>query len=239
MPLRDHFHPPLSDRFQWSELFCGWPSEMVRHLRAVLPTGLRAAPNLFAGSLCEIDAIINREGLAPHRDTTDENTTFTAPSPTLTLDAQFNEEDEFEVKIYEDSEYERTLVAAIEIVSPANKDRPNSRSAFVTKCSSLLSRGVCVSIVDLVTSKHFNHYTELLARIGRSDPSFSPVPPSISAVTLRTNYSGKRPKVETWAYPLTVGSPLPTLPIWLGDDKMVSLELETSYTEACRVLQIP
>jgi len=239
MPLRDHFHPPLSNRFPWSELHGGWPMEMVRQLLSILPPGYRAAPTTRPGTPFEIDVSTYEERSESLGDTGGGTATLVAPSPTLTLDARFNEEDEFEVNIYEDSEYERTLVAAVEIVSPANKDRPNSRSAFVTKCSALLSRGVCVSIVDLVTSKHFNLYTELLERIGRSDPSFSPVPPTISAVTLRTNYSGKRPKVETWAYPLTIGSPLPVLPIWLGDDKMVSLELETSYSEACRVLQIP
>ena len=162
-----------------------------------------------------------------------------APSPTLSVVGEFNEEDDYEVRVYEDDETGRTLVAAIEIVSPANKDRPTNRAAFVTKCAALLSRGVCVSIVDLVTSKHFNLYAELLERIGRSDPSFAPTPPAISAVTVRTNYTGKRAKVETWAYPLEIGSPFPTLPIWLDETRNVLLDLETSYSETCRVLQIP
>ena len=39
--------------------------------------------------------------------------------------------------------------------------------------------------------------------------------------------------------PLSVGSPLPALPIWLSDDLNVSLELEANYEETCRVLRIP
>jgi hypothetical protein len=46
----------------------------------------------------------------------------------------------------------RHLVAAVEIVSPANKDRPENRRAFVTKGAALLQQGVCVSLVDLVTA---------------------------------------------------------------------------------------
>ncbi|HUG69735.1 MAG TPA: DUF4058 family protein, partial [Pirellulaceae bacterium] len=51
---------------------------------------------------------------------------------------------EYEVLIF-DQERGRQLVAAIEIVSPANKDRPETRQAFVTKCAALLQSRVCVS----------------------------------------------------------------------------------------------
>ena len=52
-------------------------------------------------------------------------------------------EDEYEVRIY-DVERERRLVAAVEIVSPANKDRPEHRRVFVTKCAALLQQRVSV-----------------------------------------------------------------------------------------------
>src|SRR5881296_2200757 len=73
----------------------------------------------------------------------------------------------------------------LQIVSPANKDRPDSRQMFVAKCLSLLQKNVCVSMIDLVTLRHFNLYAELLALLGRSDPSFSPAPPPTYAVTCR------------------------------------------------------
>ena len=43
------------------------------------------------------------------------------------------------------------LVAAIELVSPANKDRAAHRRAFAT-CASHLCQGVGLVIVDIVTS---------------------------------------------------------------------------------------
>ena len=46
---------------------------------------------------------------------------------------------------------------------------------FVFVCAALLGQGVCVSIVDLVTTWKFNIYTELLAFIDQSDPAFAPV----------------------------------------------------------------
>jgi hypothetical protein len=38
---------------------------------------------------------------------------------------------------------------------------------------------------------------------------------------------------------LAIGQPLPTLPLWLADDRSVPLELEASYEETCRILRIP
>jgi hypothetical protein len=81
-------------------------------------------------------------------------------------------------------------------------------------------------------------YAELLELIGQTDPAFGPAPPPTYAATCRGRKVGQRPRLEIWAYPLAVGSPLPTLPIWLRDDMAVSLDLETSYEETCRALRI-
>ena len=126
----------------------------------------------------------------------------------------------------------------MEIVSPANKDRPENRRAFVAKCAALLQKRVCVSLVDLVTTRQFNLYTDLLDLIGQTDPAFGPTPSPIYAASCRGRKVGQRPRLETWAYPLAVGRNLPTLPIWLGDDVAVSLDLESSYEETCRALRI-
>ncbi|MBO0700395.1 MAG: hypothetical protein J2P46_18500, partial [Zavarzinella sp.] len=68
-------------------------------------------------------------------------------------------------------------------------------------------------------------------------PQLAPTPPRLYAVTLR----GRRPpkgrlRLDAWFYPMAVGEPLPTLPIWLAADLRVMLPLETSYQETCRIL---
>src|SRR5271165_4648703 len=136
------------------------------------------------------------------------------------------EQYEYEVLVFDDDR-ERALVAAVEIVSPANKDRPEHRQAFVTKCAALLQRGVCVSIVDVVTVRQFNLYGELLELIGRSDPALGEQPPHLYAVTMRgRSHPQQRPVLDTWFYPLALGQPLPPLPLWLEADLAVSLDLE-------------
>jgi hypothetical protein len=37
MPLRDHFHDPLSDRVPWESFHAQWPAEIVRGLANQLP----------------------------------------------------------------------------------------------------------------------------------------------------------------------------------------------------------
>src|SRR4029077_11477216 len=110
--------------------------------------------------------------------------TYAPPQPTLTVEPRLPLQDVYEVRIY-DSRRHRHLVAAIEIVSPSNKDRPETRTTFVSKVTSLLEQGICVSIVDVVTTHDFNLYAELLSFIDSADPALGEEPAAIYATTAR------------------------------------------------------
>lgn len=109
---------------------------------------------------------------------------------------------------------------------------------FVAKCAALLGQGVCVAIVDLVTTRHFNLYIDLLELIGETDPSLTPQPPRIYAAVCRWRRERDRPLLETWVHAFAIGEPLPTLPLWLADNLPVPVELDMSYEETCRILRI-
>lgn len=250
MPLRDHFHPPVSKRSSWEGFHGGWPMQMVAQLLPQLPDGFVAEPRVHLGSYYEIDVSAfeqEREhepaaaGREPHAEREDyyaqRLSAIVAPAPTLTIDAEFPEQYSYEVLIF-DLERERRLVAAIEIVSPANKDRPESRHLFVAKCLNLLRQDVCVSVIDLVSIRQFNLFDELLALIGHEDAASHSASP-IYAATCRKKSGNWRTKVDNWFFPLTIGRPLPVLPIWLTETLSVSLDLEASYEETCRLLRIP
>lgn len=239
MPLRDHFRSPVNDTHSWDEVHGGWPMEIVRDLTKILPAGFRAAPRVHLGSAFEVDIgnyeLDNRDAGAPSQGGV---ATQTALKPTYTVEADLSDQDEYEVRIY-DAERGRQLVAAIEIVSPANKDRPETRDLFAGKVAALLQQGVCVSIVDLVTVRRANVYADLLTLLGHIDPQLAPTPPHLYAVSLRTRKSRKgRPRLDAWFYPMALGEPLPALPIWLTADLRVMLPLESSYQETCRILGI-
>src|SRR5262249_34425406 len=135
------------------------------------------------------------------------------PRPTLVALTDLPAQDVYEVRVYDEKRHCR-LVAAVEIVSPANKDRPEHRRAFVSKCAGLLQERVSVVLVDIVTTRTQNLYGELLDLIGISDPGLSPESPPLYAAACRLTKHGNNWALETWTLSLDLGRPLPTAPLW-------------------------
>jgi hypothetical protein len=244
MPLRDHFHPPLENEASWEGFHGQWPAMIVIELGRKLPLGYAAEPRAHLGTYYEID-VASYEKDMPARfapeDRVEEGGIATAvwapPKPTLVVATEFPDQYEYEVLIY-DTKHHRRLVAAVEIVSPANKDRPEHRRLFVAKCAALLRQQVCVAVVDLVTTRQFNLYSDLLDLIGHGDLSPAPDSPPLYGAVCRWRRENDTPQLETWARDFAIGQPLPTLPLWLADDLAVPLDLETSYEETCRILRL-
>jgi hypothetical protein len=242
MPLRDHFRPPLDDVRSWEGVHAMWPAVIVQHLSKILPEPFFAEPGVHLGTLYEVDIGTYRE-LGPESNgggtLTGGATTaiYAPPKPTLTLEPRLPHQDVYEVRIY-NSDRDRRLVAAIEIVSPSNKDRPETRGTFVSKVAELLKQDVCVSIVDIVSTRHFNLYAELMQWLDSADPALGDDPPPMYAVTARMRYEGQRRPMDTWYHPLAIGQALPELPIWLTATLAISLDLEGSYQDTCRTLRI-
>ncbi len=245
MPLRDHFHPPVTSHMSWDGFHGLWPGMLVQALVRKLPRRYVAAPLVHLGSSVKIDVATYEkdENDALVADAGNGNggvaTAVWAPSrPTLSVATDLPAQDEYEVRVY-DIQEGRRLVAAVEIVSPANKDRPEHGRAFVAKCAALLQKLVSVTIIDLVTTRNFNLYRDLLQLIGAADASPEPEPPPLYAAACRQTKKGDSWMLETWTHTLTLSQPLPTLPLWLADNFAVPLELEACYVETCRVLRIP
>ncbi len=194
MPLRDHFRPPLSNLASWEELHGGWPMVIVQHLGRTLPARYVAAPRVHLGSQVEVDvAALDRVGSEASGGQPDDggaaSTAWAPAEPTLAVETELADADEYEVRVY-DTQRGRRLVAAIELVSPANKDRPESRGQFVAKCAALLRQRVSVVMVDLVTVRDFNLYADLLELIGEHDPGMGDPPPATYAVSCRWHPAG-------------------------------------------------
>ena len=242
MPLRDHFHPPVSKKASWEGFHGGWPMVIVQQLRKQLPPGFVAEPRVHLGTLMEIDVGALESVETPRSDLANGNggmatAAWTATAPVVAVETDPPDEYEYEVRIF-DVERERTLVATIELVSPANKDRPESRQAFVAKCAALLRKGIAVSLVDLVTIRRFNLYAQLMETIGHPDRTMSNEVPALYAASCRWVARGTRALLEAWSHALAIGQPLPTLPLWLREDLVIALDLELSYERACSDLWI-
>ncbi len=247
MPLRDHFHPPLSERRSWEGFHGQWPAMVVIDLAQRLPRHYIAEPQVHLGSSVGIDVAAyeyeagggepSSPGGARENGGGVTTALWAVPSPALSVVTDLPAQDAYEVRVY-DTRSGRRLVAAVEIVSPSNKDRPEHRRLFVAKCAALLQNGVSIAIVDLVSTRSSNLYGKLMAFLGETDPSLGEVPPGIYAVACRSIKREDGWHLESWTHPLAIGMPLPTLPLWLEEGLAVPLELEASYEETCRVLRI-
>ncbi len=243
MPLRDHFHPPLSDVSSWEEVHGGWPMVIVQQLGKVLPPQYMAGPRVHLGSEVEIDVATFESEPAGgafrslYEDEAAVATAWAPARPTLAVETELSDFDEYEVRVF-DTRRGRRLVAAIELVSPANKDRPEHRSQFTSKCAALLRQSVSLVLVDVVTARNVNLYADLLELIGEWDPSLGERPPAIYAVACRWRPRGAGRWLESWNQSLQPGLPLPSLPLWLTEDFAIPLDLEASYEQTCRDLRI-
>jgi hypothetical protein len=243
MPLRDHFRPPLSEVRSWEEVHGGWPMVIVQQLGKTLPPPYTAGPRVHLGAEVEIDVatFASEPAAGTYRSPPDDvgaaAAVWAPTEPTLAVETDLSDFDEYEVRVY-DTRRSRRLVAAIELISPANKDRPEHRSQFTSKCAALLRQGVSLVLVDVVTARNVNLYADLLELIGNWDQSLGDEPPATYAVACRWRQRGTSRWLETWNHSLKLGLPLPCLPLWLTEDLAIPLDLEASYEQTCRDLRM-
>jgi hypothetical protein len=227
MPVYDHFRLPLRGLCTWESFHSGWANEITRQLNKTLPPQYVARPNVKLG--VEVEADVGTLQEAGHESMDGDGGIATAvwapPTPTLSAQVDFHRLDVFEVQVHREGGLE--MVAAIELVSPRNKDRETARRQFVAKCAAYLQTGVSVVIVDVVTTRKENLFVGLLEQLGLSQQDDGTG--QLYAAACRTAPADAPTRLDTWFEPLAVGSPLPTLPLWLETDLAVPLHLDQSY----------
>jgi hypothetical protein len=212
---------------------------IIQKLAPLLPEGYQAAPRVHLGSYFEIDigTFENDDATGQRPQMTGNSGVATLPDAELSLETDTTDVSEYEVLIY-DVQQEKRLVAAIEIISPANKDRPVHRNNFVSKCAALLKQGVCVVLVDIVTIRNNNLYLQVLDHFELTDAEMRQNDEGVYAACCRTRRVEAKTVFDFWRKPLKLGRPMPTLPLWLTEVFSIPLDLEASYEETCRLLRI-
>jgi hypothetical protein len=123
------------------------------------------------------------------------------------------------------------LIALVEIVSPANKDRDEHVEEFATKVASALDRGVHVLLADLFPPGL--HDTEgmhgaVLSRL-RSDTEPYDLPED-AQLTLASYEVG--PQVDVYLEHFSIGALLREMPLFLRPGRYIKVPLETTYQVA-------
>lgn len=233
MPLLDHFHAPVSERRTWEGFHGLWAAALVEKLnRDVLGEDYFADMQVHIGSQVEVDiATLTEARAAAERagSTTALAQAWAPPATELVLPTVFP--DEIEVQVFA-TITGAALVAAIELVSPRNKDRPEARQAFTAKCHAYLTRGIGLIVVDIVTNRLANLHNELMVMLGRGEPFLLSPAVSTYAVAYRPSRQPSGDQIELWPRALPLGQPLPVLPLALRNAETVPVDLDATYGEA-------
>jgi hypothetical protein len=241
MPLLDHFRPPLYPRHHWESFHSNWATRLADSLNERLPPEFLAEEHTSAGARLEIDVATYQEpgGTAPGPNgpaTATIPQTWAPPAPPHTIPAIFS--DAFEVRVFSTTGG-LTLVGAIELISPGNKDRAEERHAFAVKCASYLFQGVSVILIDIVTTRRANLHNDTVRLVHAPAAVEFPAETDLYAAAYRPVLRQERPEIDVWPVACALGSPLPILPLRLIGDLFVQVDFEATYQEACRRRRLP
>ena len=160
MPLLDHFHSSARIRAPWESLGSSWVTRVMAHLNRLLPRErYQAFSRVHLGSDAGADIA---EFEVPGDWSGEGGVAILAAPPIVSVEAAIPEEFEVEVR---DAREGMSLVGVIEFISPANKDRPETRERLVNKTVAYLGLGIGVVLVDVVTNRSANLHNELVAAL--------------------------------------------------------------------------
>jgi hypothetical protein len=243
MPLLDHFHPPFSGTRHWQSFHSRWASALADMLNeSLLPEGYYAEEQVHIGGRVdvvrvEIDVARFDEEEFARRHPRPGGTlvaglrAWAPPVPDFVIPAVFP--DSVGVLVFSE-EGGPNLVAAFELVSPANKDRPETRRAFAAKCLGYLQQGVGLVIVDIVTSRAANLHNELMTLMNAPGGSALSDRPLYATAYRPMRPSEQIEQVGMWLRSLKPDQSLPAMPLAIDKGVVLALDLESSYTEARR-----
>jgi hypothetical protein len=230
MPLHD-----WTDDRGWDSVHQLWITSLLYWLQERLPVGYRA----YLGSVpgLTIAAEPGRPDLSvrtwpspdPQGGATPAAALLEGPEPDFHAVSLLGPELQSAVHIF----HQGRLVAAVELVSPRNKDRPSSREFYRNRYLGYLWSGVHLLLVDVHRRPMGFSFVEAIA--AEMQCAF---PAGLPPHAVSWNVGGRTPEggrfLDGWYRPLVVGEALPTLPLTLATERRLQIDLERTYAEAAR-----
>ena len=183
MPLLDHFRPPFADRRSWEGFHGQWTAMIVIGLSRKLPQRYVAEPRDSPGLIhrdrrgdlrgggCRFP-FSRRAG----RRRRGRDRGLGSAAADLDIATDLGSLDEYEVRVYDTRLAIGSWPPSRSLARPT-RTGPNIVVPFVAKWPACFRHQVCVAIVDLVTTRHSNLYSDLMELIGQTDPSLGDEPP--------------------------------------------------------------
>ncbi len=230
MPLHD-----WNELTEWETVHTSWIVELGRWLKPRLPAGYRMSlatvPALIVAPVpVHPDVSVRQHGEAAQPSA--------SQGPTAGADEQMAPDQEVALATLEAAQTVQVtragnLVAVIELISPGNKDRPETRRTTTDRYIGYLTHGVHLLVVDVHRRpSDFSFADDLAAALAFTAPAV-PVPCAIGyRMGGPAPIPGTGQLLAMWRRTLTVGSPLPILPLALTREFSVPIDLEQTYMHA-------
>ena len=228
MPLHD-----WTDERGWDSVHPIWMTYLIEWVRPRLPEGYKAflggVPALTVASVNgKPDVGVRRWG--PARPTVEPTTDTAVLEPDVELSVAIRLDPQPAVHI----DFHGQLVAAIELVSPRNKDRADAKETYTNRYLGYLRLGVHLLLVDVLPRpRGFSFADAITAGLGADLPPL----PSPFAAAYRVGEvipvgEDMGSLLGVWRRSMPVGEPLPTLPLPLSVHQSVVIDLEQTYRRA-------
>jgi Protein of unknown function (DUF4058) len=222
MPLHD-----WNELTNWETVHAAWIVELHRWLKPRLPEGFRST--LATVPALVVAPVPVHPDLSVHRQPEPSGAASgdlldIAPDERVTLAVA---EAERAVHVY----FRGNLVAVLELISPANKDRPDKRRRATDRYVGYLLNGIHLLLVDVhPRPQGFSFADDLAAALQYTTPT---LPPPL-AISYRVGSLDRQEglDLEVWRRPLSIGQPLVALPLPLTRELAVRVELEPTYVRA-------
>lgn len=231
MPLHD-----WTDERGWDSVHPFWLAYLVEWLRPRLPEGYKAflggVPALTVASGHGKPNVSVRQW-GPQPSAEEAVTEAAVMDPDLEASVVVRLDPQMAVHV----DFHGQLIAAIELVSPRNKDRADSKETYTNRYLGYLRLGVHLLLIDVLPRpKRFSFSDAITNGLGLELP---PQPPPFAAayrvgeVVPVGDDMGSL--LAVWRRPLQVGRPLPALPLPLSVHRAILIDLEETYHRAAKM----
>ena len=229
MPLHD-----WTDERGWDSVHPIWMTYLIEWIQPRLPEGYKAflggVPALTVASANgRPDVSVRQWGPRP----VGEVATGTAVlEPDMELSVAIRLDPQRAIHI----DFHGQLVAAIELVSPRNKDRADAKQTYASRYLGYLRLGVHLLLIDVLPRpRGFSFADAITTGLGVELPPL----PSPFAAAYRVGEvvpvgEDVGSLVGVWRRQLQVGQPLPDLPLPLNVHQSVIVNLEETYQRAAK-----
>jgi hypothetical protein len=226
MPLHE-----WADPSGWDGVHLLWIAELLHWIKPRLPAGYRAyvgsAPTISVGAPAErLDVAVREWSGEKAVKSVKAAKRRSAPEP----DSQFRVRLTAPKRAVYVARLDR-LVAAVELVSPRNKDRPDSRAIYLNRYMSYLIEGAHLLLVDGHRRPlRFSFADHINRQFGVRQPSLPP--PMAVAYRVSEEPDSDFLRLAVWRRPLQAGEPLPVMALPLTAETSVPVDLEQTYMRA-------